>query len=264
MEVTCATIETNAEGQPHVRLHGELDFQNAHLVREALHSVAQETGAALVLDMSNLRYIDSSGLSALVSAARRAQLQGGVLRLEGATPHVRNLLSASGFARFFHLAGADLVPARLPRLTQARRIWQHLAFTIPARTCLVKHIRARVSEMLESLCPDGTLLDAVNLAVGEAASNAVRHGCREDEGKKVRVQSATDGYTLVVEITDPGPGFDPDRIPSPELGELREGGMGIYFMRLTMDEVTYSFDGGTKVRLVKHLTVPDQELIGAA
>jgi hypothetical protein len=29
--------------------------------------------------------------------------------------------------------------------------------------------------------------------------------------------------------------------------------MGIYFMRLTMDEVTYCFEGGTTVRLVKHL-----------
>jgi hypothetical protein len=29
--------------------------------------------------------------------------------------------------------------------------------------------------------------------------------------------------------------------------------MGIYFMRLTMDEVSYSFEGGTTVRLVKQL-----------
>jgi len=33
--------------------------------------------------------------------------------------------------------------------------------------------------------------------------------------------------------------------------------MGIYFMRLTMDEVTYSFEEGTKVRLVKHLETSD-------
>src|SRR5207302_3649310 len=136
------TIETNWEGKPYVRLHGELDFQNAHVVRETLQSVAQETGIPLVLEMSNLRFIDSSGLSALVSAARRAQLQGRVLRLEGVSAHVRHLLSASGFARFFHLTGMDLVPPRPSGPNQERRIWQHLAFTIPARTCLVKHIRA--------------------------------------------------------------------------------------------------------------------------
>jgi len=259
MEVTCATIETNWEGRPRVRLHGELDFQNAHLVRETLRSVANDNDASVVLEMSNLRYIDSSGISTLVAAARQAQARGQDLHLEGVTPHVRYLLSATGFTRFFQMTGAELIPAPPRGLTREARVWQHLAFTIPARTCLVKHIRNRVSEMLESLAPDATVLDAVNLAVGEAASNAVRHGCREDEAKKIRVQSATDGYTLVVEITDPGPGFDPTEIPSPELGDLREGGMGIYFMRLTMDEVNYSFDGGTKVRLVKHLNASPNE-----
>jgi serine/threonine-protein kinase RsbW len=253
MKTGGATIETHCDGQLRVRLRGEVDFQNAQMVRETLHSAAREAGDPLVLDMSDLKYIDSSGISALVSAARQARAHGGDLRLEGVSRHMRFLLSATGFTRFCQIIEGELIPARSNGAAREAKVWQHLCFTIPARTCLVKHIRMRVSEMLESLSPDGTLLDAVNLAVGEAASNAVRHGCREDERKKVRVQSATDGRTLVIEITDPGPGFDPDQIPDPELGELREGGMGIYFMRLSMDEVTYSFDEGTKVRLVKHL-----------
>jgi len=58
----------------------------------------------------------------------------------------------------------------------------------------------------------------------------------------------------VVEITDPGPGFDPGTVPTPLAGELREGGMGIHFMRLTMDDVRYRFDDrGTTVRLQKCL-----------
>lgn len=254
MEVTCATLDSIRPDLPRVRLRGDLDFQNAHLVRETLHSAARAAEAALILDVSDLQYIDSSGISALVSAARHAQARGRDLRLEGASSHVLYLLSATGFTRFFQVLEGELVPARTDHRRRETKVWQHLSFTIPARACLVKHIRLRVVEMLESLSPTGTLVDAVNLAVGEAASNAVRHGCREDERKKVRVQSATDGHTLVIEISDPGPGFDPDEIPSPEIGELREGGMGIYFMRLTMDEVTYSFEDGTKVRLVKHLT----------
>jgi serine/threonine-protein kinase RsbW len=256
MEVTCAT--TNWDGRPHVRLRGDLDFQSAPAVRATLHSVAGhplagEVADPLILDITDLKYIDSSGIAALVSTARQAQARGRDLQLVGASPHVQSLLSATGFARFFQVIDGELIPSRRHGAKGEAKVWQHLAFTIPARTCLVKHIRLRVSEMLESLSPDSTLLDAVNLAVGEAASNAVRHGCREDERKKVRVQSATDGHILVVEICDPGPGFDPDQIPSPQLGELREGGMGIYFMRLTMDEVTYSFEEGTRVRLVKHL-----------
>jgi serine/threonine-protein kinase RsbW len=51
---------------------------------------------------------------------------------------------------------------------------------------------------------------------------------------------------------DRGPGFDPLSVPIPVAEQLREGGMGIFFMRTLMDEV--SFDcchGGTNVRLVK-------------
>lgn len=286
MEIPCATVELSREGGSRVHVHGDIDFRNAKVVREAVHSAAREAGDPIVLDLRSLTFIDSSGISALVRAARVAREQGQTLRLEGVSQHVRYLLSAAGFARFFQMGDGLACGLRIAdwgsgreeggRLGEAaaastactpdpqsairnpqaasRRVWQHACFAIPGRIELVSHIRKRVSEMLESMAPDEQLLEAVRLAVGEAASNAVRHGCRGDERLLVRVQSATDGDTLVVEISDPGPGFNPDEVPCPEVGELREGGMGIYFMRLTMDHVTYSFEGGTTVRLVKRLT----------
>jgi anti-anti-sigma factor len=253
MEAPCATVEINRDGSPRVRLQGDVDFRNAQTVREAVRSAALTAGDPIVVDLGRLNFIDSSGISALVRAAHQAREGGRDLRLEGARPHVLNLLSAAGFTHFFEVPEDRLRPVLAGVDPGDRHVWQQLAFSIPARTQLVKHIRGRVSDMLQSLSPDTQLLDAVNLAVGEAASNAVRHGCREDEALKVKVRSATNGHTLVVEISDPGPGFDPDQVRSPEPGELREGGMGIYFMRLTMDEVTYSFAGGTTVRLVKRL-----------
>jgi serine/threonine-protein kinase RsbW len=255
MEAPCATVEKTNDGRPRVRLQGDVDFRNAQAVKEAVRSAAREAGDPIVLDLRSLTFIDSSGISALVRAARQEREHGRDLRLEGARPHVLYLLSAAGFTRFFQLTDGVPAPVRaqISGSKEENTVWQHLSFTIPARTHLVKHIRMRISDMLQSLEPDSQLLDAVNLAVGEAASNAVRHGCREDDSQKVRVESATNGHTLVIEISDPGAGFDPKEVRSPEVGELREGGMGIYFMRLTMDEVTYSFEGGTTVRLVKHL-----------
>jgi serine/threonine-protein kinase RsbW len=253
MEAPCATVERLHDGQPRVRLQGDVDFRNAQTVREAVRSAAREAGDPIVVDLGRLTFIDSSGISALVRVALQERERGRGLMLEGARPYLLRLLSEAGFARYFLIPGGLPMPAPLSDCRVANAVWQHLSFTIPARTHLVKHVRVRVAEMLQSLQPDSQLLDAVNLAVGEAASNAVRHGCREDDCLKVRVKSATDGHTLVVEINDPGPGFDPDQVSSPEVGELREGGMGIYFMRLTMDGVEYTFDNGTTVRLLKHL-----------
>jgi anti-sigma regulatory factor (Ser/Thr protein kinase) len=137
-------------------------------------------------------------------------------------------------------------------------MWQHASFTIPARLSLISHVRAKIAELVESVPGADEHLDGIRLAVGEAASNAVRHGCACNEELKVGVECSTDGETLVVEISDPGPGFAPHDVPTPVPGELREGGMGIHFMRLTMDEVRYIFDDrGTTVRLRKRLQADD-------
>jgi anti-sigma regulatory factor (Ser/Thr protein kinase) len=139
-------------------------------------------------------------------------------------------------------------------------MWQHASFTIPARLALISQVRTKVAEMVESVPGGDEHVDTIRLAVGEAASNAVRHGCACNEDLKVGVECSTDGEILVIEIRDPGPGFNPDDVPTPLVGELREGGMGIHFMRLTMDEVTYRFDDrGTTVRLRKRLLADEAE-----
>jgi len=51
---------------------------------------------------------------------------------------------------------------------------------------------------------------------------------------------------LVVSVRDTGRPFDPTVVPEPPIGadleNLSEGGLGLYFMRKLMDEVTFRFD----------------------
>jgi len=97
----------------------------------------------------------------------------------------------------------------------------------------------------------------MSVAVRESVVNAIKHGNREDERKRVSVSFVIHPKALEVEVLDEGPGFDPGRIPDPVADEnlLKTDGRGIFFMRSFMDEVTYSFPpkGGTLVRLVKRL-----------
>jgi serine/threonine-protein kinase RsbW len=284
MQIPCAVVARNANGEPSVSLRGDVDFHNARVVREAVHLAARQHGDAIVVDLAGVAFIDSSGLSTLVVAARDLREQGRWLRLERASRHLVQLLQTAGFSRYFQVESL-LTPGGLPPALAARdgappngapadggttappptgKIWQHAAFSIPARANLVSHIRSRITDMVESVPLAEEYLDGIRLAVGEAASNAVRHGCGGNEDLKVKVECSTDGHTLVVEISDPGPGFDPDAVPVPRAGELQEGGMGIHFMRLTMDEVTYHFNGnGTKVRLVKSLSLRCEPAGGA-
>jgi len=97
----------------------------------------------------------------------------------------------------------------------------------------------------------------MSVAIRESVVNAIKHGNREDESKRVALEFILHPKALEVQVLDQGVGFDPSLVPSPVAEEniLKADGRGIFFMRSFMDEVSYSFPvrGGTLVRMVKKL-----------
>jgi serine/threonine-protein kinase RsbW len=97
----------------------------------------------------------------------------------------------------------------------------------------------------------------LSVAVRESVVNAIRHGNRQDEKKRVFVRLTIHRRALEVEVRDEGVGFNPEAVPDPLAPEnlLKAYGRGIFFMRQFMDEVTHSFParGGTVVRMVKRI-----------
>jgi len=88
--------------------------------------------------------------------------------------------------------------------------------------------------------------------------NAIKHGNRVDEGKRVCLDFVIHPAELEFRVQDEGIGFDLKSLADPLAEEnlLRPDGRGIFFMRSFMDEVAYSFPakGGTVVRMVKRRT----------
>ena len=54
-----------------VKLTGELDLYNAHLVRDELAAAAARGPVRLIVDLSELTFIDSTGLGVLIEARKR-------------------------------------------------------------------------------------------------------------------------------------------------------------------------------------------------
>ena len=93
---------------------------------------------------------------------------------------------------------------------------------------------------------------AINLALEEALTNAVKHGNRADPNKKVTVRFAVNDEKAVVIVRDEGPGFEPETIPDctkPERLPLPNG-RGIMLIRSYMDEVCYR-DNGREIYFMK-------------
>lgn len=64
------------DGPVHVALSGELDLSTVGMVQEELRRVESSSPALLVLDLSKLTFLDSTGLRCLVSADQRAREEG--------------------------------------------------------------------------------------------------------------------------------------------------------------------------------------------
>ncbi|TDD88840.1 STAS domain-containing protein [Actinomadura rubrisoli] len=84
-----------------VAVHGELDIATAPFLRERLHTVLEDPGPLVVLDLSGVTFCDASGLALLVGARRRAQSRGAAVVLAAPRPHLEKMLHVTGLHRAF-------------------------------------------------------------------------------------------------------------------------------------------------------------------
>jgi anti-sigma B factor antagonist len=83
-----------------VRLVGELDLYNAHLVRDELFAAAKREPQRLIVELSGVTFIDSTGLGVLIeSRTRLANKQAFLLVAPGL--ETRRALEISGLDRHF-------------------------------------------------------------------------------------------------------------------------------------------------------------------
>jgi anti-sigma B factor antagonist len=90
-----------------VSLSGELDLSSAPPLRELLASVlAEDPPPRIVLDLSDLDYLDSTGLSVFVTAHKRALASGIELTLANPNPSVTRLFQITALDKVFGIIGA--------------------------------------------------------------------------------------------------------------------------------------------------------------
>lgn len=84
-----------------VSVGGEIDPGTAKELSDAALTAMQEIGPSLVLDLSGVTFMDSTGLKVLLAVHQRAQLAGGRLVLAAATRSVQRVVSITGLDETF-------------------------------------------------------------------------------------------------------------------------------------------------------------------
>jgi anti-sigma B factor antagonist len=94
-----------------VSLEGELDLAAAPELRECLVRLTEGGATDIVLDVAQLAFIDSTGLSVLVMALNRSRAVGGSTVLRHPSPSIMRLLEITGLLAVFDVEGAPLADA---------------------------------------------------------------------------------------------------------------------------------------------------------
>jgi anti-sigma B factor antagonist len=94
-------IEHPHKGQVVVRPKGRIDAESAPNFKERLQQIAKEDTDLLVVDLEAVNFIDSSGLSALVSGLKALRQHGGSLSLSRPQPQALKALRLTLLDRVF-------------------------------------------------------------------------------------------------------------------------------------------------------------------
>ena len=109
----------------------------------------------------------------------------------------------------------------------------------------------------------------MKIAVYEACLNVIEHAYRSDPNQWIKVTIQYDSQRFVIAIEDKGQSFEknnPETYNVVEAANQRKtGGMGLYIIKSSMDEVSYTTDPvlGNRLILVKNIipgTKPNQSL----
>lgn len=106
-----AREHVDGDGLHVVRLSGEVDLHHSVELREVLGRHAEEKRPALLVDFTEVTYIDSAGLATLVEYVQRTIGHGGRVALGGVNERLRTI---------FDIARLDQVFAIHPTVADAK------------------------------------------------------------------------------------------------------------------------------------------------
>ncbi len=86
-----------------LELGGEIDMKSSAKVKNKFKEIYRDKPPVLVVDMTEVKFMDSSGLATLVGVLKWCRLNGSELRLAGLTQGVRNIFDICRLESIFQI-----------------------------------------------------------------------------------------------------------------------------------------------------------------
>lgn len=110
------STETLRDGPRLLRVQGEMDLYNAEDYKQQIAALLNSDSAPIIIDLSNLSYIDSSGIGALLYTVTQSKARQIVVCFIGVTGSVRTVIELTSLLGFLPIK--DSVDAALNFVTQ--------------------------------------------------------------------------------------------------------------------------------------------------
>ncbi len=120
--------------------HGSLDINTRKLFQDELLGLVDCGETAILVDLSAVEFITSTGLSALLSAAKRVEEIGGKFAVCSLNDNIRRVVKVSGFGTIFDTLFADEaiiilrnnenIKRNIKYYTNRANIWKNILFVL--------------------------------------------------------------------------------------------------------------------------------------
>jgi anti-sigma B factor antagonist len=97
-------VVSSVDSEHEVRLLGELDLATASQLQEELMRLTSDGATLVTVDLADLEFIDSTGLSVLITGLKRLRQQGGDMALRSPSPGTRKVLEITGLIEVFSVS----------------------------------------------------------------------------------------------------------------------------------------------------------------
>lgn len=120
----------------------------------------------------------------------------------------------------------------------------------------IETVTAFVNEQLEALNCSIKSQTQIDIAIDELFGNIAHYAYNPEVGPvTVRVEVTGDPITVIITFIDHGIPYDPLKKEDPNItlsAEEREiGGLGIYIVKKSMDDITYEYKDGQNILKIK-------------